>query len=150
MTETESAGNLLAVILDTNPSQASFIGQNPARFNQWIDGALAFLNSHLCLNQTNEATLISSGSSSCSFLYPCKDTELPEAIDGQFEGFRKVEVSVRTKLAQILAQELQGPIVRQSLVAGGLCMALSYINRYVDFQHDFSFEFDDFWGFQGF
>ena len=27
-------------------------------------------------------------------------------------------------------QDLQGAIVRQSLVAGGLCMALSYINRY--------------------
>ena len=134
MSEAEPVGNLLAVILDTNPSQASFIGQNPARFNQWIDGALAFVNSHLCMNQTNEANLISAGSSSCSFLYHPSEgnEELPEAIDGQFEGFRQVEVSVRTKLAQILSKELQGNIVRQSLVAGGLCMALSYINRYLN------------------
>ena len=34
--------------------------------------------------------------------------------------------------AFIFRQELHGPIVRQSLVAGGLCMALSYINRYLN------------------
>ena len=69
MSETTS-GNLLAVILDTNPCQPSFLGQNPARFTQWIDGSLAFLNSHLSLNQLNEAALISAGSGSCNFLYP--------------------------------------------------------------------------------
>jgi len=57
---------------------------------------------------------------------------LPEAIDGQFEGFRKVEYFVRTKLTQLVNNELQGPIIKQSLVAGGLCMALSFINRYLN------------------
>ena len=134
MAESE-AGNLLAVILDTNPCQASFLGQNPARFTQWIDSSLAFLNSHLSLNQTNEAALISAGAASCTFLYPRQSGEpeqLPEAVDGQFEGFRRVEYFVRTKLTQLINAELQGPIVRQSLVAGGLCMALSFINRYLN------------------
>ena len=93
MAEKEDPENLLAVILDINPSQASFLGQNPARFKQWVDGALAFLNSHLCLNGSNEAALISAGSNSCNFLYPRQSEEmeqLPEAVDGQFEGFRKV------------------------------------------------------------
>ena len=75
------------------------------------------------------------GSKSCSFLYPPKDEEndqLPEAIDGQFEGFRKIEHCVRKKLSETLNQDLQGSIVRQSLVAGGLCMALAYINRYLN------------------
>lgn len=132
MTEVNS-GHLLVLILDTNPSQPSFLGQNPARFTQWIDGSLAFLNSHLCLNQINEAALISSGSQSSTFLFPREDeVTLPEAIDGQFEGFRKLEYLVRSQLSQIIQQELHGPIVRQSLVAGGLCMALSYINRYLN------------------
>jgi len=134
MAEKNEGENLLAVILDINPSQASFLGQNPQRFTQWVDGALAFLNSHLCLNSNNEAALISAGSNSCSFLYPRQSEEvehLPEATDGQFDGFRKVEFFVRTKLTQLVSAELQGPIVRQSLVAGGLCMALSLINRYL-------------------
>lgn len=133
MAESE-AGNLLVVVLDSNPSQVSFLGQNPTRFTQWIDGTLAFLNSYLCLSQTNEAALISAGSSACTFLYPRPSEELdqlPEAVDGQFEGFRKVEYYVRTRLTQLVSAELQGPIVRQSLVAGGLCMALAFINRYL-------------------
>ena len=45
--------------------------------------------------------------------------------------FLQVEYFVRTRLTQLVSAELQGPIVRQSLVAGGLCMALSLINRYL-------------------
>ena len=96
MAEKGDGENLLAVILDINPSQASFLGQNPARFTQWVDGALAFLNSHLCLNGSNEAALVSAGSNSCTFLYPRQSEELeklPEAVDGQFEGFRKVKLT---------------------------------------------------------
>ena len=43
----------------------------------------------------------------------------------------QVEYFVRTRLTQLVSAELQGPIVRQSLVAGGLCLALSLINRYL-------------------
>ena len=46
-------------------------------------------------------------------------------------SFLQVEYFVRTRLTQLVSAELQGPIVRQSLVAGGLCMALSLINRYL-------------------
>lgn len=45
--------------------------------------------------------------------------------------FLQVEYFVRTRLTQLVSAELQGPIVRQSLVAGGLCLALSLINRYL-------------------
>ena len=55
------AGNLLVVILDTNPCQPSFLGKDPAKFTQWINSSLAFLNLHLSLNQTNEVALLSSG-----------------------------------------------------------------------------------------
>ena len=101
MAEKNEGENLLAVILDINPSQASFIGQNPQRFTQWVDGALAFLNSHLCLNSNNEAALISAGSNSCSFLYPRHSEEvehLPEATGGQFDGFRKVRLKISIRI----------------------------------------------------
>ena len=128
-------GNLLAIIIDTNPFQPSFIGQNSGRVTQWVDACLAFANSHLSLNQVNEAALISAGSNSCQFLFPKNSAEmeqLPEAVDGQFEGFRKLEYFVRSQFTRMLVSEVQGPIVRQSLVAGALCMALAFINRYLN------------------
>ena len=45
--------------------------------------------------------------------------------------YLQVEYFVRTRLTQLVSAELQGPIIRQSLVAGGLCLALSLINRYL-------------------
>ena len=108
MAEKGDGENLLAVILDINPSQASFLGQNPTRFTQWVDGALAFLNSHLCLNGGNEAALVSAGSNSCTFLYPRQSEELeklPEAVDGQFEGFRKVNLTFSTFIS-LIAEEV--------------------------------------------
>jgi hypothetical protein len=87
-TESES-GSLLAVILDVNTSQGSFFGQVQTRLTQWLDTSLTLVNSHLLLNQLNEAALISAGSTTCSFLYPRITEEneaLPEANDGQFEG----------------------------------------------------------------
>ena len=54
-------GSLLVVVLDTNPFQQPFLGDNPAKLNHWANTAVAFLNLHLGLNQTNEAALLCSG-----------------------------------------------------------------------------------------
>ena len=56
-----NAGNLLVVILDTNPCQQTFLGQPHSKFTHWVNTSLAFLNLHLSLNQTNEAALLSAG-----------------------------------------------------------------------------------------
>ena len=74
----------------------------------------------------------------CAFLYPqpCEEREVlrPTSTcpDGQFEGFYLVEKTVRSKLDELLARELASnspPGSCESLVAGGLCMALAYIQR---------------------
>ncbi len=133
MTESES-GSLLALVLDVNPAQPSFYGQDPAKLTKWLDSAISFVNSHLLLSQTNEAAVIAAASSSCHFLYPVQEEEadpLPEATDGQFEGFRRLELTVRAKLSNIMMGELNGSIVKESLVAGGLCLAMTFVNRYL-------------------
>jgi hypothetical protein len=43
-----------------------------------------------------------------------------------------VEHCVRTKLTQQFNTELNGPVLKESLVAGALCMALTYVNRYLN------------------
>ena len=60
MAENED-GSLLVVVLDTNPFQQPFLGENPAKITHWTNTAVAFLNLHLGLNQTNEAALLCSG-----------------------------------------------------------------------------------------
>ena len=76
----------------------------------------------------------------CSFLYPqpSEEHEVERASetspDGQYEGFYLVEKTVRAKLDEMLTRELlasnSGPGNCESLVSGGLCMALAYIQRF--------------------
>jgi len=74
----------------------------------------------------------------CAFLYPQPseehETDRPSATspDGQYEGFYLVEKTVRRKLDEMLKKELSSnspPGSCESLVSGGLCMALTYIQR---------------------
>ena len=55
------------------------------------------------------------------------------SLDGQYEGFYLVEKTVRAKLEDMLARELASsasPGTCESLVSGGLCMALTFIQRF--------------------
>ena len=80
----------------------------------------------------------------CAFLYP-QPSEEDEVVcptvtcpDGQYEGFYLVEKTVRTQLQELLSKELASnsqPGSCESLVAGGLCMALAYIQR-CEREHD--------------
>ena len=80
----------------------------------------------------------------CAFLYP-QPSEENEVVcptvtcpDGQYEGFFLVEKTVRTQLQELLSKELASnsqPGSCESLVAGGLCMALAYIQR-CEREHD--------------
>jgi hypothetical protein len=75
----------------------------------------------------------------CSFLYPqpSEEHEVERASetspDGQYEGFYLVEKTVRAKLDEMLTRELLASNSAagncESLVSGGLCMALAYIQR---------------------
>ena len=103
----------------------------------WLDSALSFVNSHLMLDPKNEICVIGVSKSATQFLYPAKgDDDIQQSsvrgLDGQFEGFREVEASIRSKAMKLIRKQLEEKsLVIDSLVAGGLCLALSYINRYV-------------------
>ena len=53
------------------------------------------------------------------------------SVDGQFEGFHRVESTIRRKIKRILLQETEpkSPVISDSLISGALSMALSYVNR---------------------
>ena len=141
----ESEGNLLVLVIDVNPDQRSFLAKSPQRLTKWIDSGLALVNSHLLLHPSNEVAVVAASKRSCKFLYPdgSRSTSVHEetdtntaASDGQFEGFRNIEKLIRQRAYNMVAGELrltpepnQPFVTPDSLVAGGLCMALSYINR---------------------
>jgi len=130
-------GSLLVLVLDVNPDQRLFFGKAFSRMSQWLDSALAFVNAHLLLHPNNEACVVAVSKNTCQFLHPEVGGDkgrdkLPQGrkADGQFEGFRDVEATIRNNAMALLKREMaHQSLVLDSLVAGGLCMALSYINR---------------------
>jgi len=142
----ESEGNLLVLVIDVNPDQRAFLAKSPQRLTKWIDSGLALVNSHLLLHPSNEVAVVAASKRACKFLYPDgtrSSSSIQEetitntaACDGQFEGFRNIEKLIRQRAYNMIAGELRLPtepnqpfVTPDSLVAGGLCMALSYINR---------------------
>jgi len=129
-----SIGSLLVLVLDINPDQRIFFGKSFSKMSGWLDSALSFVNSHLMLDPKNEICVIGVSKSTTQFLYPSKgDDSQPSTTrppDGQFEGFREVEAAIRSKALTLIKKDLgQQSLVIDSLVAGGLCTALAYINR---------------------
>ena len=104
----------------------------------WLDSALSFVNSHLMVDPKNEICVVGVSKTTTQFLYPTpasadsRTASWTRSLDGQFEGFREVEATVREKALALIKSELgQQSLVIDSLVAGGLCTALAYINRSV-------------------
>lgn len=139
-----SEGNLLVLVIDVNPDQRTFLAKPVHRLTKWIDSGLALVNSHLLLHPSNEVAVIAASKRSCKFLFPDGSLNIPanqeetssSARDGQFEGFRDIEKIIRHRAHGMIIGEMDRPqengqpfITSDSLIAGGLCMALSYINR---------------------
>ena len=104
----------------------------------WLDSALSFVNSHLMVDPKNEICVVGVSKTTTQFLYPSpastdsRTASWTRSLDGQFEGFREVEATIREKALALIKSELgQQSLVIDSLVAGGLCTALAYINRSV-------------------
>ena len=105
----------------------------------WLDSALSFVNSHLMVDPKNEICVVGVSKTTTQFLYPTpassadsRTASWTRSLDGQFEGFREVEATIREKALALIKSELgQQSLVIDSLVAGGLCTALAYINRSV-------------------
>ena len=87
----------------------------------------------------NEICVVGVSKTTTQFLYPTpastadsRTASWTRSLDGQFEGFREVEATIREKALALIKSELgQQSLVIDSLVAGGLCTALAYINRSV-------------------
>ena len=84
------------------------------------------------LDPKNEICVIGVSKSTTQFLFPVPGgaAGVQRNPDGQFEGFREVESSIRERVLALIKKELgHQSLVLDSLVAGGLCSALAYINR---------------------
>ncbi|XP_067626284.1 general transcription factor IIH subunit 3 isoform X2 [Eurosta solidaginis] len=120
---------LLAIILDTNPSQR-IVRQNPQLLTQFLDAIVAFGNAHLMQRSQNKLAILSCHHHATDFLYPMPGKQLDvRQVDGQYEVFSLVEKTIKQRLSHIItnAPKLNGPC--ESMLAGSMAMALCYISR---------------------
>eukprot|EP00088_Acartia_fossae_P067202 TRINITY_DN8377_c0_g1_i2.p1 TRINITY_DN8377_c0_g1~~TRINITY_DN8377_c0_g1_i2.p1 ORF type:complete len:319 (+),score=59.97 TRINITY_DN8377_c0_g1_i2:33-959(+) len=129
----DESNQLLVVIVDVNPNQLLYARQ-PGSFSRVMNSILTFMNSHLMLHATNRVALVATHATGCSYLYPDPDEaeskELFRQQDGQHEAFYQFETVVRRRLRTVINMDLHS-VATESLMAGGLAMALTYINRVV-------------------
>ncbi|KAI9586131.1 hypothetical protein GQX74_001978 [Glossina fuscipes] len=121
--------NLLAILVDTNPSQR-VIRQNPGHLSQILDAIIAFGNAHLMQKAQNKLAVLSCHHHATDFLYPTPGKQLEvRQIDGQYEAFSLVEKTVKQRLSHIICNAPKLNQSAESLLAGSLSMALCYIAR---------------------
>jgi len=127
----DESNQLLVVIVDVNPNQLMF-ARKQGSFGQMMNSILTFMNSHLMLHATNRVALVAAHSTGCSYLYPDPDqsSEILRQQDGQHEAFYQFETVVRRRLKTVINMDLHST-ASESLMAGGLAMALTYINRVI-------------------
>jgi len=130
--EIDDRNQMLVVVVDVNPNQLMF-ARNTGSFSRIMNSVLAFMDSHLMLHASNRVALLAAHSSGCSYLFPdpLEEEELLRQQDGQHEEFYKVETVVRRRLKTVLSNDMSGvgSAAAESLLSGGLAMALTYINR---------------------
>jgi len=97
-----------------------------------MNSLLTFMNSHLMLHATNRVALVVAHATGCSYLYPDPEESsgLLRQQDGQHEAFYQFETVVRRRLKTVINMDLHSTAT-ESLMAGGLAMALTYINRVI-------------------
>nr|XP_032294345.1 general transcription factor IIH subunit 3 [Drosophila virilis] len=127
--EAEASIDLLAIVLDTNPSQ-QIVRQNPQNLTQILEAVIAFGNAHLMQKAQSKLAVISCSHHATDFLYPLpgRQVELRQ-IDGQYEAFSLVEKTVKQQLGSILMNAPRLSASCESLLAGSMSMALCYISR---------------------
>jgi len=130
--EVDERNQMLVVVVDVNPNQLLF-ARNSDSFSGIMNSVLTFINSHLMLHGSNRVALLAAHSSGCSYLYPdpSETNQLLRQQDGQHEAFYQVEVVARRRLKAVLARDMKMSRAAgsESLLSGGLAMALTYINR---------------------
>ncbi|KAI4337804.1 hypothetical protein L6164_016179 [Bauhinia variegata] len=121
--------SLLVVLIDTNPF---FWSTFSLQFSEFLSHVLVFLNSILLLNQLNQVVVITTGCSSCSYIYDSSTDSNPGSEIGSMP---RLYSNLLQKLEQFVARDeqlvkagKQGAIT-SSLLSGSLSMALCYIHR---------------------
>ncbi|XP_017466159.1 PREDICTED: general transcription factor IIH subunit 3 isoform X2 [Rhagoletis zephyria] len=121
--------SLLAIVLDTNPSQR-IVRQNPQLLTQFLDAIIAFGNAHLMQCSQNKLAVLSCHHHATDFLYPMPGKQLDiRQVDGQYEVFSLVEKTVKQRLSHIITNAPKVNAPCESLLAGSMAMALCYISR---------------------
>lgn len=126
----EDEGSLLVTIIDTNPC-ASLLQGEEGILGKFLDAATVFCNSHLMLNPGNKLAVIACHSHKSMFLYPKAQASAQEscAVDGQYELFSDVATAIKDGVKELVLSDDSGTQGSETLLTGGLCLAVCYINR---------------------
>lgn len=126
----ESYGSLLAVVIDAHPGQALFRGEN-STLCRTLESLMVFCNSHLVLDPRNKLAVIASYFNTSKFLYPSLTGTSGDSRsqDGKYELFTKINNSIEREIKDTIMNASTDDFHVESLLAGGLAMALCYINR---------------------
>ncbi|XP_064460336.1 general transcription factor IIH subunit 3-like [Ornithodoros turicata] len=126
----DEAGSLLVTIIDTNPC-SKLIRTGEGTISKCLDAITVFCNSHLMLSPRNKLAVIGCHSHKSCFLYPKAQQETTEtySVDGQHELFTEVASAVKTGVKDLVHSDTEHSVNAESLLAGGLSLALCYVNR---------------------
>ncbi|XP_033628080.1 general transcription factor IIH subunit 3-like isoform X1 [Asterias rubens] len=129
--------SLVVVVVDVNPVWWGL--QNGANDKgltlfECMDHVLAFINSHVMMNQNNKVAVIASHTNESRFLYPGREADVKaddggrEVRDGKYEHFANINDTVQEEIRKLI---VENPTVghTDTLLAGSLAMGLCYIHR---------------------
>lgn len=106
------------------------IKQETRILTQCLDSTIVFANAHLMQSSNNQLAVIACHSHGAKFLYPCEDALEIRQIDGQYEKFTMIELTVRQQLQKVINEITSNKLLSgESLISGALTMALCYIAR---------------------
>lgn len=127
----EENGSFVAVIIDLNPS-LQLIKNDNCIMPRCLDAVIAFSNSHLMLNPLNKIAIIGCHTQKSCYLYPLpemNETDDFRPSDGQYELFANVKNAVHTNAKNLILSNIEDEVYTESLIAGGMTMALCYIHQ---------------------
>uniref|UniRef100_A0A0K8R6R2 General transcription factor IIH subunit 3 n=1 Tax=Ixodes ricinus TaxID=34613 RepID=A0A0K8R6R2_IXORI len=126
----EDEGSLLVAIIDTNPC-ASLLESDQGIVSKLLDALTVFCNSHLMLNPCNKLAIIASHSHRSTFIYPKPQESSSDtySVDGQYELFTEVTGAIKDGVKELVLSDDSESAAGESLLTGGLSLALCYINR---------------------
>ncbi|KAJ3038045.1 RNA polymerase II transcription factor B subunit 4, partial [Rhizophlyctis rosea] len=124
--------NLLAVIIDCNPTAWARAAQSPDKpihFTRVLEQLLVFINAHLALRFDNQLAVIASHVDESRFLYPPAPEEPPLESAAKkpanvYKHFKDVDDQVVAKLKKLVTEEA-GTSSATTKMAASISLALS-------------------------